>query len=233
MRTLCVLAVLATLAFTHTAAAQSTEAAREEARVAFVQAQEAAEQERWADALQGFEQAYLLSGVPTALYNAAMVLRALGRHRDARDAFDRLLTEHEDYAARDEAQTLRDAEAARVAVLELVGLAADGDYTVRLDGRTVPLDPGETANLETDAGRHAIVAEREGFEPFTWEDSVRDGQRVRIEVIMEERETESRSLAPILVPIAAVLAVAGVVLTLVFVRQANQLDPATDNVMNL
>lgn len=216
------------------ASAQSTDAAREEARQAFLRAQTAAEEERWADALEGFEQAYMLAGVPTALYNAAMVLRAVGRHKDARDAFQQLIDEHPDYDATDEARRLRDEEAARVAVLELVRLDPDGQYTIRLDGRNVPVDENaDRAEIETDSGHHAVVAEREGYEPFAWEGDVADGQRVRIEVVMAEREVESRSLAPILVPIAIAVALAAGAVTAVLLQRNAQLEPETDNVMAL
>lgn len=215
--------------------AQPSDANRQEAREAFLAASQAAEEERWADALEGFERAYLLSGVPTALFNAAMVLRALGRHRDARDAFRRLLADHPEYDAREEAQALLEEEAARVAVLELVGLDPQADYEIRLDGRLVETARGSRRELETDAGRHTVVTDREGYETFTWEGSVRDGERRRIEVVMQELQLEPER-RPIYKS-AALWIVVGVVvagaaaLTGVLLQRRAQLQGETDNVL--
>ncbi len=216
--------------------AQSADESRTEAREAFVRAAQAAEEERWADALQGFEQAYVLSGVPVALYNAAMVLRAIGRHKDARDAFDRLLRDHPDYEGREEAETLRREEAARVAIFELASLDPQVDYTVRLDGRRVEVDRGATADIETDAGSHNIEAEREGYETFTWDGSIRDGERRRIEVVMEEIQREARRpirQSPAFWIITGVVIVGAAVLTGILLQRGAQLEPETDNVVNL
>lgn len=216
--------------------AQSADESRNEAREAFVRATQAAEEERWADALQGFEQAYVLSGVPVALYNAAMVLRAIGRHKDARDAFDRLLADHPDYEGREEAENLRREEAARVAVLELANLDPQVDYTVRLDGRQVAIERGATADIETDAGSHNVEADREGYQTFSWDGSVRDGERRRIEVLMEELEvierTPLRRNAAFWI-ITGVVIVGAAVLTGILLQRRAQLDPETDNVVDL
>ena len=117
------------------AEAQTSDGNRDAAREAFLRGQEAADSGRWADALREFEQAYLMSGVPTALFNAGMALRALGRHKEARDTFDRLIESHPDSPATEQARPLRDEEAARVAVLELAGLDPSAEYELRLDGR--------------------------------------------------------------------------------------------------
>lgn len=215
--------------------AQSSDESRNEAREAFVRATQAAEEERWADALQGFEQAYVLSGVPVALYNAAMVLRAIGRHKDARDAFDRLLTDHPDYEGREEAENLRREEAARVAIFELANLDPQVDYTVRLDGRQVDVERGPTADVETDAGSHNIEAEREGYQTFSWDGSLRDGERRRIEVVMEEIVVERRPLrkSAAFWIITGVVIIGAAVLTGILLRERAQLEPETNNVVDL
>lgn len=215
--------------------AQSSDESRNEAREAFLRATQAAEEERWADALQGFEQSYVLSGVPVALYNAAMVLRAIGRHKDARDAFDRLLTDHPDYEGREEAQSLRQEEAARVAIFELANLDPQVDYTVRLDGRSIEIERGPTADVETDAGPHNIEAEREGYQTFSWDGSIRDGERRRIEVTMEEIVVERRPLrkSAAFWIITGVVIIGAAVLTGILLRNAAQLEPETNNVVDL
>ena len=215
--------------------AQSSDESRNEAREAFVRATQAAEEERWADALQGFEQAYVLSGVPVALYNAAMVLRAIGRHKDARDAFDRLLTDHPDYEGREEAENLRREEAARVAILELANLDPQVDYTIRLDGRQVEIERGRTADVETDAGTHNIEADREGYQTFSWDGSIRDGERRRIEVVMEEIVVERRPLrkSAAFWIITGVVIIGAAVLTGILLQRGAQLEPDTNNVVDL
>ena len=224
--------IVAIIASPESYVSAQTEDPLERAREAFIRASQAAEEERWADALDGFEEAYLLSGVPTALYNTAMVLRAIGRHRDSRNAFIRLLEEHPDYTGREEAERLRDEEAARVAVLELVGLDPEAEYIFRLDGRRVDVPHNTSTELETDAGDHHLEAQREGYEIFSWDGSIRDGQRQTIEVLMQEIRDGDRPLRrnPILWIVTG-LAVAGAAtfLAIYLPRQA-QLEPSTDNV---
>src|SRR5690606_36962585 len=99
----------------------------DEARSLFIDGSGDVEGFRWADAIPKFERSYALSCAPSALYNLAMALRALGRHRDARDAFDRLLGDHPDFSGelRELAVRYRREEAARVAVLLLAGIDPD------------------------------------------------------------------------------------------------------------
>lgn len=229
------LVALLALSFSSHAAAQAA-GEEEEARQAFIQGSEAANEGRWADSLQYFQQAYMLSGVPTALYNAAMALRALGRHREARDAFQRILDEHGDSPAAEQSLEKRAEEAARVAMLILAGLDADADYSIRLDGRPVDVDRGITIELETDPGRRGLVAEREGYEPFTWEGDLSDGERRTIAVEMAEIEVESTSVlkSPVFwIVVGAVLVGAGVGVG-IFLQNNAQLEPTfADNALEL
>ena len=215
-------------------ASEPAQAQREEARAAFERGQTAADEGRWADALREFEQAYMLSGVPTALFNAGMAQRALGRHRDARDTFVRLLDSHPDSTAAEQARALRDEEAARVAVLELAGLDPSAAYEIRVDGRRLETDIEAVTAIELDPGQHGLVTEREGYEPFTWEGSLSDGDRKRLQVVMAERARteEGRSIArsPLLWIIVAVVAGAGAAGLGIWAKRNAQLDPAYDNV---
>jgi len=88
---------------------------QDEAREAFRLGGEAATEERWADSEVWFGRAYALSGAPSALYNRAVALRALGRHVDARDAFRTLLTLDIDDTVRADAQRLLAEEERRAA----------------------------------------------------------------------------------------------------------------------
>ncbi len=162
-------------------------AEREEARALFVAGSAAVEGGRWADAVSSFERAYELTGARSALYNLAMALRALGRHRDARDAFVRLLRDHEitDADLRRTAEQMRDEEAARVAVLELVGLDDTARHAIRFDGREVDDTGARPIAIETDAGRHSLLADREGYSQFVWEGQLTDGQHVSVRALFQ------------------------------------------------
>lgn len=219
------------------AEAQTGDGNREAAREAFLRGQEAADSGRWADALREFEQAYLMSGVPTALFNAGMALRALGRHKEARDTFDRLIESHPDSAATAQARPLREEEAARVAVLELAGLDPEGAYELRLDGRRLEIAIAPTVELEVDPGRHGLSAEREGYQTFTWDGQLGDGERERIQIVMAELErpaepVESDSIAksPILWIAVAAVVVGGAVGLGIWLAKDDGVEPAYDNV---
>lgn len=187
-RLLALLCLLTASIAATTAAAQERElepAEREEARALFAAGAAAVDGGRWADAIRSFERAYELTGAPSALYNLGLAFRALGRHRESRDAFDRLLRDHDlEGSARADAQHLRDEEAARVAVLELVGLAEDARHAIRLDGRDV-IDSGQRpVRVEADAGPHTLVTELTGFRPFVWEGTLSDGEHLRVSVLL-------------------------------------------------
>ncbi len=161
-----------------------TVAARERARTSFVQGVRAAEEGRWGDALPSFREAYLFSRVPSALYNMAMALRALGRHREARDAFEQLLANHPDSGSAETAAERRDEEAARVVVLTLVGLDPEGTYQVRVDAREVDVGTAAEVVVETDPGVRVVEARRDGYTRWVWRGRLRDGERRRLAVRM-------------------------------------------------
>src|SRR5688500_19004116 len=85
----CGVCILACWLSYSSAYAESTPVDQE--REHYVRGLEAARREAWSDAVVHFRLSYELSGTSASLYNLAVALRALGRHRDARDAFDRLL----------------------------------------------------------------------------------------------------------------------------------------------
>lgn len=169
------------------AAAQAADVADEatEAREAFARGSEAAAEERWADSERWFRRAYELSGVSSALFNQAVALRALGRHREARDAFRRLLGQDIDSAVRDTARDLMEQSAARVATLRLQDLDPDTAHGVQLDGDPREDDRSRPLVLETDEGRHSVLVVRSGFEPFTWTGQVAAGGSTDVPVALE------------------------------------------------
>jgi len=252
MRALFVLAMLGALSIAEVALADEprwqrpttapSERAIREARSLFVAGTAAVEAGRWADAVEKFERSYELSGVAAALYNAATALRALGRHHDARDAFDVLLRVHggdlEDEMKRS-AQTLREEEAARVAVLELGGLPPPGELTVRLDGTLATDEGGRPLAIETDAGTHTLRVELPQHEAFLWDGRLRDGEHMALRVqlrriVLDDRSDDSNFFeSPIFWGIAGGVLVVGAVIVGLLLYDAQQLDPLSPNVVEL
>lgn len=74
--------------------AQDAATDTDRARALYLDGSTAAEEARWTDALRLFQESYDLSHNPAALFNVATTLRAVGRHRESRDALDRLLRDH-------------------------------------------------------------------------------------------------------------------------------------------
>jgi tetratricopeptide (TPR) repeat protein len=156
-----------------------------EARTLYQQGNAAADAGQFADALSMYTRAYALSGNPAALYNTARTLRSLGRHVDARNAFDQLLggTAELSEQTRTEATQLRDEEAARVAELALDDVPpASPDLVLRIDGVFRPDGGGRPVRIELDAGEHGLVLERSGFGPFTWQGTLAEGAHERVSV---------------------------------------------------
>lgn len=202
-----------------------------EARALFEAAQAAVDSGRWADAIASFERSYTLSCQPAALFNLAMALRALGRHRDARDQLDRLVELHPDLSGglRESVDNFRREEAERVAILELVGVDAETEVRLSFDGRLVP-DEGERPwQLETDAGTHSLVARIPEHQPFVWDGELTDGQTERVEVVFEAIPTGGEEggvdVVLIIVPIVLAILIAGAITTGVVLQEQAQLQP--------
>ncbi len=215
------------------------EASREglsQARDLFVQGTNDAEAGRWADALHAFAEAYRLSGIAAALYNAATTLRSIGRYRHARDAFDQLLESHPDLAdeMRESARSLRREVARRVAILTVDDLPEDPELRLRLDGTPRPDTGARPLDLETDGGQHSLRVEREGFEPFLWEGRINDGDRVRVPaVFVELPELEGSNVGRIIIFIAVGLALVAGGVTLGLLLREEGLSPNSMNVVEL
>lgn len=193
------------------------ESQSDEARNLFLAGGAAVQDNRWAEAIDLFERSYSLSCRAAALYNLALALRGLGRHRDARDQFDRLMRNHPDLSGTlaDTTRQYREEEAARVAVLELAGIAPDVRAEIHLDGHAYPDEGVRPVRLETDGGPHSLIATIPDFQPFLWDGSLSAGETHQILVSFEAIPTAAAEdgidAAVILLPIiAAVLVGAGV-----------------------
>src|SRR5690606_23063913 len=107
----------------------------------------------------------------------------LGRHVEARDAFDRLLRAHPDADAAllGEARQLRGESVERVAALVLLGLPT-AEVRLRLDGSDLEDAGTRPLRVEADPGTHALRVDFNGMRPFLWEGVLTDGSEQRIEV---------------------------------------------------
>jgi hypothetical protein len=148
----------------------------------------AAQEGLWEDALAQFQLLYEETHAPSALYNVAIAYQSLGRHRDARDAFDRLMRQHSaelDDETRAEAARQYGTEAARVARIELAGVPhEDSTVRVRLDGRSASVGDEEPLVLEADPGPHGVSVTQQGHEEFAWEGTLSDGQTLALAVLL-------------------------------------------------
>ena len=208
----------------------------ERARTLFIDGSRDVEAYRWADAIPKFEQAYALSCAPSALYNLAMALRALGRHREARDAFDRLIANHPDLAGelRANSEQYRREEAARVAVLLLAGIEPDMEPEISFDGQPVSDDGSRPLRIETDAGAHSLVAQIAAHQPFLWEGRLGDGQTQTVELSFVPLPTGGGvDVVPIILGIAAAVLVAGGVGLGVFLWEDAQVRPLSERTVTV
>lgn len=163
----------------------------DEARRAFQEGTDAAATEHWADSERAFRRAYALSRAPSALFNQAVALRALGRHLDARNAFDELLARTDAAVStdlRESARRLRLESAARVATLTLSGLAL-APHRIRIDGRPVRDSLQRPLHVELGEGPHAIEIVREGFVAFTGSEELSAGERRTLHIKLKARST--------------------------------------------
>lgn len=179
--------------------AQMSDADREEARALFAAGQAAVDAGRWTDALDAFQRAYELTHVPSALFNAAFALRALGRFRDAEAAFVELLSlEGTRPDMREEATTYLEEVRGRLATVRLIGVpdvTPEAAPVVRLDAVPVTDDGTRPLELHADPGHHALDVSMPGFDRFEWTGDLADG--------------EVRTLAVELFPLSTATAPAG------------------------
>lgn len=215
-----------------------TEAQMQEGRALFNAAVAAAEEARWSDAIPSFERAYQLTCRGSVLYNLAMALRALGRHREARDRLQEFLRRPDVGDLQARAQEALDAVSERVAVLELAGLGGLDEavgLAIGFDGHEVR-DSGERPlRIETDAGSHTLVVRRPEYQPYLWEGVLSDGQTEQLTVTFEPlAEGGGLDVAPIVVTIVALAVVAAGAGAAYYVIDDAQLRPLNpDRVIRL
>ena len=171
------------------------------AREAYIQGIDAAKNERWFDAVEHFRHSYELSHTTAALYNLGVALRALGRHREARDTFAVLLKEGQklDDATRENAQKLLRDAGQRVVQLRIAGFVAQGSYEVVVDGVPNAVSGETELTLELDEGRHALSVQRGARSVLRWTGAVRAGSPLSLELEAPPPEEPERTVEPVVV----------------------------------
>lgn len=201
----------------------------EEARAVYNEGAQAAEEERWADAIGLFEQSYALSGRASALYSIGYTSRNVGRFIDARDALDQLLQQEDvEDALRDQAIVLRHEVQGKIALLSLIGLEEYDDPSIRLDGAPAEDRGDRPLELELDPGEHRVRVESPGYSEFTWAGRLGQGDHMRLEVQMEEVSDSIFDSVWFWVAVGAGVLLAGGIVAAVVAQNAAQLQPRTE-----
>lgn len=213
--------------------AQMSDADREEARALFAAGQAAVDAGRWPDALAAFERAYELTDVPSALFNAAFALRALGRFGEAERAFSELLTlEGTRDDMRAEAEGYLAEVRARLASVRLLGLPEpEPELVVRLDALEVPDDGTRPFEVHADPGHHVLDVSRAGYDRFEWTGELTNGETRTLAVDLLPlpggggSDVTREAWFWVVIGIVAAGAVAGGVVGGIFADEAAQLQP--------
>ncbi|MCA9610132.1 MAG: hypothetical protein KC619_31260 [Myxococcales bacterium] len=130
-----------------------------QAREAFLRGMEFAGERRFEDARREFVHSYALSGSPVALFNLASTLRSLGEHRQAGEAFERLLADPSlPSPVRSQAQPMYADVVTHVARLRLHGELEGA--TLRIDREPARPLSGGSVTVVVDPGAHDLAAER-------------------------------------------------------------------------
>jgi len=223
-----------------------TERNRDGAREQYAVGVEAADAERWGDALGRFEAAYESSCSFAALFNVAVTLRAIGRYARAMDALELLFERHGnelDDDTRSRATTLREEAMASLAGVRIEGLDRSIRYDLSWDGRLLADDGSRPIELVVDPGSHALTVEDPDRGVFRWDGELDPGERAAIRVRLrsspprrahEPAEPEDTSLweSPVLwLIVGAVVGGAGVGAYVWY--DAGRLQPESDMPVHL
>lgn len=198
------------------------------AREAYERGSAAATEERWDDAFEAFDEAYRHSDAPSAGFNAAMALRAQGRHVEARDALAALVDRHGDWEHIGQVRERLVEEQGRVATLRIAALEPT-TAALRVDGRSVTLDP--EGRLALDPGPHVLRAEAPEHAPFEWSGALAAGAEQTLSIQLEPARGEDLAASPWLWIVVGAVVLAGAAVAIYFADDAMQLRPESANVV--
>jgi hypothetical protein len=188
-------------------------------------------------ALELFEQSFLLSGAWKPLFAIGLALHDLGRCVESRDAMTQLLDSHHDiepeYAER--AIVLRSECAARIAVMVLEGLPDEPEIVL---DREPYLDSGaRPLAIDVDAGRHSLEVRWLDADPFVWSGTIEPGRRLPIEVSLRLHETPDEESSLVESPVFWTLLTTGVAAVaagaVLIVLAVVALEPNSERVIEL
>ncbi len=211
-----------------------------EAREAFVRGTRLGAEERFEDARREFVHSYALSGSPVALFNLASTLRSLNLHREAAEAFLRLLARPDlDAGIRSRAAPMYVDVIARVTRLRLYGELDRA--TLRVDGGTPRPLSGQTQTVVVDPGPHELIADRQGSSSWSWSGTTVAGDSIDLLVDLEVLRSaptpdddggDDMALIAAIASVSAAVVLLGVVVAVVLDGEA-QLSPRTGLVIEL
>lgn len=151
-------------------------------RAAYFRGLQAADEQRWDDALAAFQESFQASNRTPLLLNIAVAQQALARYVTAAESLDTLQSRDDvDAATFRAAEALRTELDARIAVFVIE----------RPDGSTLRVDalPEESNRVSVNPGAHVLVVEQDGFLSFRREVEAVPGEVHRIAVQLMARET--------------------------------------------
>jgi hypothetical protein len=145
---------------------------------------------------------------PLAWFNLGLAYRAVGRLRDAIDAWDRYLSEPEPGAPAERVSAVRTERAALATRCALLVLRwSPASATVTVDDRAVVAASGATTTGSTrlDPGEHRVEGRAPGFDPWSRAITLRPGETQEIDVVLPRARTlfVPTRAAPSIAPVAA------------------------------
>ncbi|MFO0563529.1 MAG: PEGA domain-containing protein [Polyangiales bacterium] len=138
-------------------------------------------------AIEPLERAANGGAGPLAWFNLGLAYRAVGRRRDALDAWDRYLRAPEPGAPPERLDAVR-VEVASIerSLSTLTVRAVPPSIALFVDERPIPRAPDATSvSLRLDPGLHRVTARAEGFLPWSRELTLREAETRALEVSLE------------------------------------------------
>lgn len=184
--------LVAASALSSPARAQSKAPSSEELKAArdlFQEAYRDEQEKRFAQALDKFQRVAAVKESASVRYRIAAVLEALGRHREARDAFRALATSKPNLPTSE--QDIADSAVERAHQLDkriprlVIKLQENGpaDTRVTVDGASVPVTSGRP--IELDPGEHVVQATSPNSRPSESRVVLAEGSEVTVSVVLE------------------------------------------------
>lgn len=192
------LALAMTVAATPSAKAQ-TDDERAQARAAFQRGVEAYGAERYEDALRSFQEAYRVAPHPSVRVNMANCYERLDRPIEALGHFERFLVEAESASPSQQQEVRAAVRRLRRQVGEVFLRVQPEGAMVQIDGvltRTAPV----LEAVELARGTHRVEVSMAGFAATSRSFEVRGGDRVELNVTLEESAAGTRLTSPVTSP---------------------------------